>query len=65
MKTQVVKMIHKGIWTVVLDDTAKINPYKIYRTRYENGNKHRTKQTEYTDFYSCLCYLANRVYGED
>lgn len=57
MKTQVLKMIHHGTYTVIFDDTAKTNPYKMYFTHYTNGTKHKKKVEEYADLYSCLCYL--------
>ena len=57
MKTQVLKMIHHGTYTVIFDDTAKTNPYKIYLTHFTNGTKHKNKVGEYADLYSCLCYL--------
>ena len=62
MKTQVLKMTYGGIWTVVFDDEKKINPYTIYRTTYENGNKHRNKIEEYGNFHSCLCFMKDKVH---
>lgn len=67
MKTQVLKMTHGGIWTVIFDDEAKYNPYKIYRTTKELNpcgyglTTHKKKMDEYAEFYSCLCYLKDKV----
>ena len=64
MKTRkVVEMNDFGFRIVVImDTTAKRNPYKIYQKWYDHG-WHRKKLNEYADFQSVLWYILQTVYG--
>lgn len=62
MRKTVVKMICRGEYRVIYDDSAKVNPYTIHykwTELSECGCRNRTKKIkEYGDLPSCLCYLA-------
>lgn len=63
MRKTVVKMICRGEYRVIFDDSAKRNPYTIYyewtELNQSGWNHKRTKKIEeYGDLPSCLCYLA-------
>lgn len=64
MKKTVAKIIHKGTYRVVFDDSTKCNPYTIYKEWYNNG-KHSKKLTAYADMTSCLYHIAQEynLYG--
>lgn len=66
MKKTVAKIIHKGTYRVVHDDSTKCNPYTIYHEYYANGSKHTKKVTAYADMTSCLYHIAQtfNLYGK-
>jgi len=61
VRRQVLKMVYNGEWSVVFVykemGESPMNPYKIY---YKSGSS-KKKIAEYADFYSCLCYLKDKV----
>lgn len=57
MTRQVMKLIHRGIYTVVYDDSRKGNRYGIYRAA--NGRKVCVER--YEDLTSCLYRLLELV----
>lgn len=61
MKTQVAKVTHKGVYTVVRDDSVKMNQYRIIYV----ANGRRTQVKRYDDFKSCMLYLMDVVDEED
>lgn len=65
MKKTVAKIIHKGTYRVVYDDSTRCNPYTIYKEWYDNG-KHNKKLTAYEDMTSCLYHIADiyNLYGK-
>ena len=60
MKRTVAKIIHKGTYRVVYDDSKYYNPYTIYYEHYSNGF-HSKKLVEYADLTSCLYHLTEEV----
>lgn len=60
MKTQVAKITHKGVYTVIHDDSVKMNQYRIIYT----ANNKRTQVKRYADFKSCMLYLMDVVTDE-
>ena len=62
MRRTVAKIINKGTYRVVFDDTKYINPYTIYRETHDiDGDFHAKKVESYGDLASCLYYLADVV----
>lgn len=55
MKTQVAKMIHKGVYKVIYNDMLAINPYRVYYTA-DGSCKLVAK---YADMASAMTYLRN------
>ena len=59
MTQTVLKLDHNGTHIIVIkDNTAQINPYRIYRKWYEYG-WHRELVTKYADFDSVLYWLMS------
>ena len=65
MKKTVAKIIHKGTYRVVFDDSTNCNPYTIYKEYYTIGtagaDKHRQTIAKYQDMTSCMYHLAEEV----
>lgn len=57
MKRQVAKIIHRGVYKVIFDDSTMNNPYTVYRI----SNGHTNKLIAYQDFASCMYYLSEVV----
>lgn len=53
MKRQMAKIIHKGTWRVIFDDSKKTNPYRV--------TKDGRKVIDYADLTSCLYYIGQAV----
>lgn len=60
MTKTVAKIVHKGTYRVVYDDSRHYNPYTIYKEWYDNG-KHAKKLTAYADMTSCLYHIAEEL----
>lgn len=60
MKKTVAKIIHKGTYRVVFDDSTRNNPYTIYKEWYNEG-KHSKVITKYQDMASCMYHLTEEV----
>ena len=62
MRRTVAKIINKGTYRVVFDDTKYINPYTIYRETHDiDGDFHAKKVESYSDLKGCLCHLSDIV----
>lgn len=61
MRRQIAKVIHKGVYTVIHDDSVDVNQYRIIYT----ANNKRTQVKRYDDFKSCMWYLMNVVSEEN
>lgn len=62
MRRTVAKVVHKGTYRVVFDDTKYINPYTIYHETYDiDADFHAKKVESYGDLASCLCHLTDIV----
>ena len=62
MKKTVAKIIHKGTYRVVFDDSTRCNPYTIYKEYYTaGGDKHRQTIVKYQDMASCMYHLTEEV----
>ena len=57
MRKQIVKIIYRGIYTVVYDDAVRFNPFRIY---FERNGKKRL-QEKYGDFSSCMYWLNSTI----
>lgn len=57
MKRQIVKIIHKGIYTVIYNSGVSTNPFYIY---FESNNK-KHLQIRYADFGSCMYWLYDKI----
>lgn len=60
MKKTVAKIIHKGTYRVVFDDSTNCNPYTIYKEWYEAGQRSK-KLVAFQDMTSCMIYLTDEV----
>lgn len=58
MQTQVAKMVYGNSYSVVYDDRAEMNPYKIFRVWNENGRQVRSLVTRYDNLPECMAKLA-------
>ena len=58
MQTQVAKMVYGNSYSVVYDDKAEMNPYKIFRVWNENGRQVRSLVTRYDNLPECMAKLA-------
>lgn len=61
MRKTVAKIMHKGTYRVVFDDSTRYNPYTIYKETYSNGAKHINKMISYSDFASCMYHITEDV----
>lgn len=61
MTYQAATLLFRGRWEIIHDDKDGYNPFKVYYTYYENGNKHRLKVTEYADLNSAMYVLSEVV----
>ena len=61
VRTQVAKVTHKGVYTVVRDDSVKMNQYRIIYV----ANGRSTQVKRYADIKSCMLYLMDVVDEED
>lgn len=66
MKKTVAKIINKGTYRVVFDDSTNCNPYTIYKEWY-NAGQHKQIIAKYADMTSCLYHIAQeyKLYGKD
>lgn len=69
MKRQILKFYNDGQYTIIRDDEAKVNPYRIYFTSYEfkeNRFKKSKKQiARYGNLSSCMRHLYDITYLHD
>ena len=58
---KVLDVFENGCWLVcVKDNTAKMNPYRLYRKYYEQGKGYCRKMVaKYADFISVLCAVKS------
>lgn len=62
MRRQVIKVsYHNAQYEVIHDDGEKINPFRVYRIRYEGWKRKRKQVVRYADLPSCLFYLYDEI----
>ena len=63
MKRQLAKVhTSRGTYTVVLDDTVRARPYKVYLDGYgTDGNRHKTLKSKFGNYYSAMDYITDRI----
>ncbi len=60
MTRQCIDICERGINLIcIVDGTAKVNPYKIYRKWFEGSGWHRKKLNEFADFPDALEYIRD------
>ena len=57
MKRQMAKIIHRGIWRVIYDDSKKVNRYRV--------TKDGLKVVDYADMMSCLFHIGQAIEQEE
>ena len=65
MQTQVAKMVYGNSYSVVYDDRAQMNPYKIFKVWNEDGRQVRSLVTRYDNLAECMTKLAAIAERED
>lgn len=55
---KVASMVSLGRYTVMYDDKAKLNPYRVYRL----SNNHRELINKYANLHSAMVELADIAY---
>lgn len=62
MRRTVAKVVHKGTYRVVFDDTKYHNLYTIYHETYDiDADFHAKKVVSYADLASCMYHLTDIV----
>ncbi len=65
MQTQVAKMVCGNSYSVVYDDKAEMNPYKVFLVWKENGRQVRRIVSRFDSMTKCMNKLAAIAERED
>lgn len=58
MTQTIAKIMYKGTYRVIYDDSKRYMPYTVYKETYENGSKHKRRLISYSDFASCMYHIT-------